>query len=334
MPGKLLKMDLILNFLRKSKMEKFIKTNDMSLLFSSTHSDVYKDKENKIILKHFTSNPHFYKTEKINMEKLNKIKSIEGHIPRLIAADDKGKFIVMDYKGVDSLELANDGKMSAKVWWECLIQLSHVLDEMRRAGYVHRDVKPENMVYDENTGKWSFIDFAFSHSIHDIKMNPFKGTYPYCAPFIGNLHMYDQYLEHNKRKDVFVDNDRFGFALSILSLMGHERLKDKEGGVVSLDMEPIYSIINKKEEYDPMIYRLALLVLSCINPNYKYIYWYPSHENIQTAFGNCAFSNQIKNKVHVGERNVANCWRDIINEKQKVIYNDDVQSENKDQESD
>lgn len=62
-------------------------------------------------------------------------------------------------------------------------QLAEILDAVHKAGLVHQDVKPENLIID-NSGKVYLIDFEIAALIqaNDSESPSFRGTVPYMAP--------------------------------------------------------------------------------------------------------------------------------------------------------
>ena len=291
------------------RVEQVIGEYDMCLMFSSQFATVYRDRANSLILKRFKNDT--YITEKYHLNELFKNDVIKSHIPCIVEYNDKERFILMNYKGVDGIELINAGKYRSKHWELYIKQCVPLVSEIIKLGYVHRDIKPENVVYDEASGLWSFIDFGFMECKKMTRNNSFKGTYPYCMPLLGNKRMLHKFLQHNKLSDIKPAGDYYGFAMSALSMWGHNH--ESDGCRVNLDLVHIYDII--LTGMNSVLCALARIVMACVDYDYGTLSWGPPVE--------CKFITKVDidwGGLHF-EPNVEKCWGhlvDTIIKKQKV----------------
>ena len=315
--------------------DKVIRNYKLKCLFKNQFSDVYSDKQNKYILKIFrsakgASSNDMYYAEKKHLEILSNVDYVNKHIPKILEHDDKEKFILMEHKGTDGIELINNRQYNSIVFEEFINQVPKIIDAINKEGYVHRDIKPENLVYDVATKTWSVIDFAFMEpSVHYGHID-FKGTFPYCAPFLGNKQYLQEFLRHNKLKDIKICADYFSFALAAFSLEGNPHITDENDMAVEVSLSPIYStIINPKASN--VMKALAEVVLSCVNVGYSSITWY-THS---VGGRNCSFTDVFKCGMFKNrkiEKDVIKCWEKFttIIEKQNVKINcSHVQTETK-----
>lgn len=314
--------------------DKVIKSYKLRKLFKNQFSDVYIDPNKKYILKVFKSGrganeEDMYDKEKQYLEKFKENKVLRNNIPRIIEHDDKEKFLLMDHKGRDGIILINDRDYTPQVFDEFLRQLPPLIDEFINNGLVHRDIKPENLVYDSKKHQWSIIDFAFMEPSTNYGNLEFRGTFPYCAPFIGNKHYLQNFLKNNDVKDLKVCADYFSFALAAFSLQGNAHTVDYDNSV-TVSLEPVYStIVNPKS--DPALKALAELILSCADVGYSSITWFMKAEKGR----HCMFTDVFKCDIFKNrplEKNVITCWKNftsIIEKQNAQIINDHVQTEAK-----
>lgn len=109
-------------------------------------------------------------------------------IPRIYdwTIDDALSFFVMDYyrHGTLAAELDNPGGFDDKRTWRLLIDLLRALQVAHRAGMLHLDIKPSNIMRD-GTGGYKLIDFGISQATQ-IMEGPGRtvgaGTPGYQAP--------------------------------------------------------------------------------------------------------------------------------------------------------
>jgi hypothetical protein len=240
----------------------------------------------------------------------------------MIEFDDTERFILMEYKGVDGIELINTGQYSDELWDMYVQQCVPLLNEIIDLGYVHRDIKPENAVYDRRKRVWSLIDFGFMEPSKTTSNYSFKGTLPYCVPMLGNQSMMNKFMLHNNVSDIRAAGDYFGFAVSALSLRGHEH--HVINGGVEFDLGGVYKLLDCD---DKLLDAIARVVISCVDTDYSRMRWSP--------FSVCKFVNKVDidwDQYSI-DRNVIQCWGNLVdNIIEKRKSNDDgipnVQVEN------
>jgi serine/threonine-protein kinase len=99
--------------------------------------------------------------------------------------DDGLAYIVMPFMNVGSLrERMLNGPLSPREGSRVIQQMASALDMAHKAGIIHRDVKPSNILIDEECNAW-LSDFGTAH-VHDASMSltgsALIGTPQYMAP--------------------------------------------------------------------------------------------------------------------------------------------------------
>lgn len=309
-----------------SNQKKVIKKYMLEELFDNQFSTVYCDEMEKYILKVFKGDDKdtIYENEKNYLTMFSTNEKIKDHIPKILEYNDKEKYILMDHKGKDGIILINDREYGADVYDEFIKQVPIIMNEFFKAGYVHRDIKPENLVYDANTKKWSIIDFAF---MEPLKYKPetglkFRGTYPYCAPFLGNRLYFSKFVNHNKKEDVKLCADIYSFAISLFAMEGNDHITDKVLTSVEMSLKPVYnSLINP--EASLVKKKLAEIILACIDYRYDSVTWY---HNAKKGH-HCHFTEYKRDANTVKftfEHDIIKCWENFISiiENQILIEKD------------
>lgn len=102
---------------------------------------------------------------------INKLKHMPG-IPRILAAglSTTLSYVIIDRApGMDLYEyITSVGLMEEKDIRVVVIQLLNILQEVHTNGIIHKDIKPENIVYDPLTKKIVLIDFE-GHQTPDYR---------------------------------------------------------------------------------------------------------------------------------------------------------------------
>ncbi|WP_067562797.1 serine/threonine-protein kinase [Nocardia acidivorans] len=114
--------------------------------------------------------------------------------PNLVAVHDRGEYggrlwIAMQYvAGVNLAEVIRRGPLSPERIVHVLTEAARGLDELHRAGLLHRDVKPANILIDEQPGRPDRVlvtDFGIASAAEEsavIAAGGFTGTLAYAAP--------------------------------------------------------------------------------------------------------------------------------------------------------
>ncbi len=111
---------------------------------------------------------------------------------------------------------------------EVLLQLAEGLEYIHQMKYVHRDIKPQNVLISLNSTtqqvKMKWADFGFSKRVNErgsFSMSAVKGTYDYFAPEILKLLDEESSNENEVQKrgtvqsDVFAQGLVFGYFISV-----------------------------------------------------------------------------------------------------------------------
>ncbi len=92
--------------------------------------------------------------------------------PNIVAVHAAGEatgllYYVMDYVPGESLRqrLQREGKIAPAVAERIIADLADALDAAGHAGLVHRDVKPENVLLDSNSGRALLADFGIARAM-------------------------------------------------------------------------------------------------------------------------------------------------------------------------
>ncbi len=94
---------------------------------------------------------------------LQKLKS--GYVPRAIdfVKLDQTFFLVMEYCGGVSLsQYIKERRMSVKEFLHLAIEIVGGLSEIHKAGIIHKDLTPSNIIYNPRTRKITIVDFGIS----------------------------------------------------------------------------------------------------------------------------------------------------------------------------
>jgi serine/threonine protein kinase len=93
-------------------------------------------------------------------------------------------FVIMEFlPGKTISKHLKDNTFTSEQWWNCAEQVLESLDYIHSNGYVHRDVKLQNIIYNSETMKAILIDFGYCFDINNfILVDTMLGTPLYLAP--------------------------------------------------------------------------------------------------------------------------------------------------------
>lgn len=119
---------------------------------------------------------------------LSKIKS--KFVPEAIdySKVDDSYYLVMEYcEGVSLLDYIKERKISIKEFLSIGLKIVQALSDIHNAGFIHKDINPANIIYNNKTRKVTIIDFGlsteFSHEKSlNMESNVSEGTLYYISP--------------------------------------------------------------------------------------------------------------------------------------------------------
>jgi serine/threonine protein kinase len=198
--------------------------NNPEIQYDDYVSKIMKTKEAKNELKEFVTIGRYDPTNEFHLEtpilcqpelddkiikkdisQCNYIKSSE-----VKARPNDYKILVMKFGGPDLKNLcgkelkkylSTKTKIKTNQFWLEVLHLIKGLKFFKDNGLVHNDIKPQNILFDMETGKLTFIDFGLMRSKREIistsnESNNFLGIYHWSYPFecgIMNKNIYDKY---------------------------------------------------------------------------------------------------------------------------------------------
>lgn len=113
----------------------------------------------------------------VNLKELENMARLAGAggAPKLVAATNDA--FLSTYAGnLDMQSLISDGTTSQQFLLEGIQSIAMKMKEIHTCGLAHNDLKSDNIMYDEETGEYSIIDFGLSTPIGEQ-------PYPVFSPF-------------------------------------------------------------------------------------------------------------------------------------------------------
>lgn len=179
--------------------------------------------------------------------------------------DDKHLYQVMEYlPGGDLMSyLIKYDKFSEEDTKFYMAQLVHAVDLVHQLGFVHRDVKPDNIVLDSE-GHLKLLDFGlckFSPMIED--KDKANGEYQTIK---GNIRCANSNIESNKEISKVTDipfdtknenegkNQEFNGSSNLLKEPGSDQNKDVNISLKHLDRKTIHSTVGTPQYMAPEIF--------------------------------------------------------------------------------
>lgn len=146
-----------------------------------------------------------------------KREDVQRYLAPMLSADRLRLHLLMVNRGHDAITLYNMGRMCVIRAREMRTDVAAGLSVLHDLGYAHHDIKPENVVYEERTGRWSIIDFDVTAPLDTTPRR--EGTIPYIPPFMypGGASRHPGPLSF---RELNLTADYYAFALLVLGQMG------------------------------------------------------------------------------------------------------------------
>jgi len=160
---------------KRSRVYKAIRKSDRRKIIIKTHIDSHLLESDERKLQH-----EFNAASKLNNPFV--IKYID-----MINIDDKTALIMEDINGTSLLEQIPTEGFDIETFLQISIMLASGLASIHSKGIVHKDVKPDNIIYNNSTNELKFIDFGISSFLlkDNEKQNisdKLEGTLSYISP--------------------------------------------------------------------------------------------------------------------------------------------------------
>lgn len=270
-------------------------------------SKVYLNRDMGVVLKYINSELKLNLTNEINALKYceNKMSNIHlKHIPKVV--EYTKDVIVMEYKGVDAVEIINDGKLTPAIVTKFINDITSVITAMHDSNLCHGDIKLENVTYDSENNRWSLIDFGFAtNADFPYVLSKQRGTYPYTLPACGNYKYMSEFKNSNPTLSIRIANDWYATAVTILGMVGLSYSENPNSVFLELDDIVVYYQCENK-----VLSALAAVILSVVDETAKSVHWC-------RASRNCIFINPGHRKIKVC-KDIFVCWHQYIIELRKL----------------
>ncbi len=124
-----------------------------------------------------------------------------------VAVRKNKSYFTMDYfKGMELYKfLCTRPKLSAIQWLDIGLQAAESVERIHQQNYIHRDIKPQNIVYDPVTGKVQVIDLGIAVYVEKggkVCRGP-AGTDTYWAPELWEAKYDQTNLDYTTKIDIF-----------------------------------------------------------------------------------------------------------------------------------
>ena len=121
---------------------------------------------------------------------LRRLESASGVVrTRGLEHEDGQTALFLEDQGLRSLDrvLEEEGRLPLRVGLEVALDITKVLDNIHAAGVVHKDIKPQNILWDMTQSRATLLDFAISSELSEEATNAstpeaLEGTLAYISP--------------------------------------------------------------------------------------------------------------------------------------------------------
>lgn len=203
--------------------------------------------------------------------------------PNIIPILDFGEadglaFIVMPFVGTGTLaDRMLDGPIDAVTGGQIIGQLASALQCAHENGVIHRDVKPSNVLLDEQ-GNVLLSDFSFAHqsdASQDITGSALIGTPSYMSP------------EQCRGEEIDARSDQYSFAI-VLYQMSTGRLPFEGDTPMAIAMKHVSTPLPRPREVNPNLpaeVEMVLIRALAKDPTLRYPSVQDLNETFQAALG-------------------------------------------------
>ncbi|CAD8110827.1 unnamed protein product [Paramecium sonneborni] len=143
-------------------------------------------------------------SEKLRQKEIKILKSLDHpQILKIIDHDPDYKYFICEQMRIDFYQIIKNGaRLDVKTVKQILLELSEIIQYLHKLNYVHRDIKLENVMLNQDL-KIILIDFGFADIVDNKKQYIRNcGTKNYMSP---ELLISEKYIQSNllKRSDIF-----------------------------------------------------------------------------------------------------------------------------------
>lgn len=130
------------------------------------------------------------------------------------------KFILMENRGVDGIELTNKRLVTFDIWKKLLVDISYTLNILHSNDIIHCNIKSENVIFDKQMNRWSLIDFGVVGKYDGFYR--FVGSLQYCSPHVVDNNINDRSMKASLKHKMKNTRDIYSFAITALIMFGYD----------------------------------------------------------------------------------------------------------------